>query len=278
MGKRYGQHFLRSPSVLDRIVAAAAPDPEEPVLEIGPGEGALTGRLLARGARLTAVEIDPLLCERLRARFGAAPRFRLIEGDVLEAALEPDALFGAPAPYAVIANLPYYLSSPLLFRLIAERRHLTRLVLMVQREIAQRLVARPADGKAYGALSIAGQHAFALRRLFEVPRGAFRPPPKVESAVVEFRPRDPLLPEPEERRFLEYVKRLFSQRRKLMRSTLRRECPALDPARWAELERFIGRRPEALSPDEHLMVFRIAAKIKGSTTAEGPPWHYQAKT
>ena len=260
MGKRYGQHFLRSASVLDRIVAEAAPAPGEPVLEIGPGEGALTERLLRLGARLTAVEIDPALCARLRERFGEAPGFRLIEGDILKTALEPEALFGAAGRYAVIANLPYYLSTPLFFRLIAERRHLSRLVLMVQREIAERLVALPVDGKAYGALSVAAHHAFAMRRLFPVPPGAFRPPPKVDSAVVEFRPREAELPPEAERRFLEHVKRLFTQRRKLMRSTLRREWPALEAGTLAELDALIGeRRPEALSPEEHLAVFRRAA-------------------
>ena len=264
MGKRYGQHFLRSAAVLERIAAAAQAEPGEALLEIGPGEGALTERLLRSGARLTAVEIDPALCAGLKARFDAAPNFRLIEGDILEPPLEPEALFGAPGRYAVVANLPYYLSTPLLFRLIGARRHLSRLVLMVQREIAERLAASPAEGKAYGSLSIAGQHAFTIRRLFSVPPGAFRPPPKVDSAVVEFRPRDPLLPEGEERRFLEHVKRLFTQRRKLMARTLARAWPGLDPARLAEAERLIGeRRPEALTPEEHLAVFRIVAGLNG---------------
>jgi 16S rRNA (adenine1518-N6/adenine1519-N6)-dimethyltransferase len=260
MGKKYGQHFLRSGAILDKIAAAAEVRPGEPLLEIGPGEGALTERLLAAGARLTAIEIDPALFGPLRARFGGRGAFRLIEGDVLEVPLEPGALFEGEAPdrFPIVANLPYYLTTPLLFRLVVLRAHLSRLVLMVQREIAERLVAGPADGKAYGSLSIAARHAFEMRRLFNVPPGAFRPPPKVDSAVVYFAPKPPVLPPDQEQAFLDHVKKLFTARRKLMRSTVRRMYPDAEATRVAEAEARVGeRRPEALTPEEHLAVFRI---------------------
>ena len=258
MGKRLGQHFLHSPAVLDAIVAAAAPQPDEPVLEIGPGTGALTERLLARGVRLAAVELDPALVEALAARWGDHPGLRLIEGDILRIDLAPRALFGTDAPYAVIANLPYYLSTPLLFRMAAGRSFFSRLLLMVQDEVARRMAAGPEAGKVYGSLSVAIQHAFTVRRVMRVAPGAFHPPPKVDSAVVELRPRPPKLEPSREAWFFEHIKRLFSRRRKLMISGLREAGGHLPPGQWSQLEALVAdRRAETLSPEEHLQVFRL---------------------
>ncbi|HKI98993.1 MAG TPA: 16S rRNA (adenine(1518)-N(6)/adenine(1519)-N(6))-dimethyltransferase RsmA [bacterium] len=258
MGKRLGQHFLHDRSVLDAIVVAAALRPGEPVLEIGPGAGALTERLLAAGARLAAVELDPTLLSELEARWGADPRLHLIEGDILRIELAPQALFGGDEPYAVIANLPYYLSTPLLFRMAAGRSFFSRLLLMVQDEVALRMAAGPQDGKDYGSLSVAIQHAFTVRRVLRVPPGAFRPPPKVHSAVVELRPRPPELPPGREAWFFEHIKRLFSRRRKLMISGLREAGQHLPPEQWAQLEALVAdRRAETLTPEEHLQVFRL---------------------
>jgi len=261
MGKRWGQHFLRDGLVLQRLLDAARVSPGEPVLEIGPGEGALTGRLLAAGARVTAVEIDPALAAALRGRWREGDTFRVIEGDILRTALAPRALFGADAPYAIVANLPYYLSTPLLFRLLEARRAFNRLLLMVQWEIARRLVATPAEGKEYGALSIAAAHAFEMALLFKVPPGAFRPPPKVDSAVVQLLPRAPLLRPEAERAFLEHVKWLFTGRRKLMATALRRRYAAASAEGLAAAADLAGtRRAEALTPEEHLLVFRLLAQ------------------
>ena len=260
MGKRYGQHFLRSARVVAGIVAGADPRENEPVLEIGPGEGVLTKRLLERGARVTAVEIDPMLCDRLRQLFDGHDRFRLVEGDILQTELAPEALFGGKEPYAVIANLPYYLSTPLLFRLIAHRAYHDRLVLMVQKEIADRLIALPRDGKAYSALSVAAHHVFRMERILDVPPEAFRPPPKVDSAVVRFEPRAPILAPDHEKRFLQYTKTIFMHRRKLMAGSLRRAYPGVWERHAVALEALVGkRRPEALTPQEHLEVFRMLA-------------------
>ncbi|MBI3993593.1 MAG: ribosomal RNA small subunit methyltransferase A [Candidatus Lambdaproteobacteria bacterium] len=258
MGKRWGQHFLRDAAVLERLLAAAQVVPGESVLEIGPGEGALTGRLLAAGARVTAVEIDPALAAALRARWGGEEAFRLIAGDILHTALAPQALFGAETRYAIVANLPYYLSTPLLFRLLAARGAFNRLLLMVQWEIARRLVATPAQGKEYGALSIAAGHAFETALLFPVPPGAFRPPPKVESAVVRLVPRAPLLAPAAELAFLEHVKWLFTGRRKLMATALRRRYASCSAHALDAAGALVGmRRAEALTPEEHLHVFRL---------------------
>ncbi len=258
MGKKLGQHFLQSPKVLDRIMAAAAASPGESVLEPGPGEGVLTERLLGAGARVTAVELDGGLCARLRDRWGGHPAFRLIEEDVLTADLSPRALFGQDAPYMVVSNLPYQISTPFFFRIIAHRAHCSRMVLMVQKEVAERLVALPENGKAYGALSIAAHHAFEMEFLFKVPPGAFRPPPKVDSAVVAFRPRPAVLPPESEFRFLDHVKQLFSTRRKLMAGPLRRRFPDLPESRGRALDGLVaGKRAEALAPEAHLEVFRL---------------------
>ncbi len=267
MGRKLGQHFLVSAAILDRIAALAAVQPEEPVLEVGPGRGALTEKLLAAGARVTAVELDPALAEALRLRWADEPRFRLIAGDILNTPLAAETLFeteargagarGEPAaPYAVIANLPYYLTTPLLFRFVRERRRFTRLLLMVQREVADRLAASPEDGHAYGSLSIAAQVVFSVRLVLRVPPGAFHPRPKVDSAVVELRPLPPLLPPEDESAFLEHVKGLFSQRRKRLAGTLRRAQPPWPADRLAAAVGQVGdRRPEALTPAEHVAVY-----------------------
>lgn len=257
MGKKLGQHFLRDRMVLESIVAAAAPLDGESLLEVGPGEGVLTERLLEGGARVTAVELDPRLAAALRERFGGRPGFRLVEGDIRKVSLEPHSLFDAPDPYKVAANLPYYLSTPLLFRMAAARRHLTRLVLMVQEEVALRMAASPREGKTYGSLSVAMQHAFTVRTVCRVPPSAFRPPPRVHSAVVALEPRpSELLPE-EELAFYNHVKDLFTRRRKRMASAFKETVAALPPASRARIDELVGgKRAENLAPAEHLEAFR----------------------
>jgi 16S rRNA (adenine1518-N6/adenine1519-N6)-dimethyltransferase len=298
MGRKLGQHFLVSPAIVERIVALAAVQPGEPVLEIGPGRGALTERLLAAGARVAAIEIDAELAAALQARWASQPRFRLTVGDVLKTPLDAAALFGAgtahtdtahigtsptgtaypDTAYAVIANLPYYLTTPLLFRFIRERRRFSRLLLMVQREVAERLAASPEDGHAYGSLSIAGQTAFSVRLVLRVPAGAFHPRPKVESAVVELRPLPAVWEPKAEAGFLEHVKGLFSQRRKRLAGTLARARPAWPADRLAAASERLGdRRPEALAPAEHLALYAllrglsVPGPLSGHPPSLGPP-------
>ena len=258
MGKKLGQHFLHSTPVLDSILAAAGPKAGEPVLEIGPGRGALTERLLETGAKIRAMELDPKLAESLRRRWGEHEGFQLIEGDVLKHPLTPRELFGTTVPYAVVANLPYYLTTPLLFRLASFREGFSRLVLMVQLEVAQRILASPAEGKAYGSLSIAIQHAFAVSLVRRVPPSAFRPPPKVSSAVLLFTPLQRLLAPFDEARFFQHVKTLFSRRRKRMFSVLGSLHGAAPEETMAQVAMIVSeRRAETLSPREHLEVFLL---------------------
>jgi len=219
--KRWGQHFLCDAAVARRIVDTAELDPDSSALEIGPGLGALTDELTRRVAHLYCVEIDRVLAARLTERFASDARVRVITGDVLELPLETM----IPAPATVVANLPYNVASPVLFRLLDLRARLPRAVLMLQLEMAERLTARPGS-KVYGASSVLVQ-AFAQARIaFRVSRRSFLPPPDVDSAIVDIRwsatPRadlgDPDL-------FRAVVRAAFGQRRKMLRNALR---PLLD--------------------------------------------------
>lgn len=278
MGRRLGQHFLRSTHVLDAILAHAAPQPGQPVLEIGPGEGVLTERLLATGARVTAIEVDPQLDFDLHTRWGSEPRFKLIREDVRKADLSAERLFGSPEPYLVVANLPYYLSTPLLFQILPLREQITRLVVMLQKEVVDRMRADPADGKRYGSLSVATQYAFYVKRLLTVPPSAFEPPPKVYSAVIELRSKVGTLTTTQEVAFLEHMKQLFTKRRKVLFNNIRGLYPDLSLVALGRLERQLGmRRGETLSPAEHLALFRALDEARRLGTAvrpwdEGADW------
>jgi 16S rRNA (adenine1518-N6/adenine1519-N6)-dimethyltransferase len=217
VGRRLGQHFLARPSTLDRIAAAACPRHEPCVIEIGPGRGALTAPLLERAARVVAIEVDPVLVLYLRRKFAgavAAGRLTLVEADVLQTDL---AAWG-PAPVA--GNLPYYITSPILERLFASAAW-TRAVFLVQAEVASRLAAEPGS-RDYGYLTVLAQVHARVERLFEVPRAAFRPPPKVDSAVVKLEPRDAAADFGIRDRaaFLRFAGACFRHKRKTLRNNL----------------------------------------------------------
>jgi 16S rRNA (adenine1518-N6/adenine1519-N6)-dimethyltransferase len=222
--KRFGQHWLTDAAVLDRIVAAAELRPGERVLEVGPGRGALTERLLSSPlAALVAVELDRDLIAGLQQRFGADPRFQLIAGDVLEVPLEPE---GQPPADAVVANIPYNITGPLLERLVGRLERprtlpYRRLVLLVQREVGERIRARAGDS-AFSALSVRLQLLARCRTVCAVPPRCFSPPPRVESEVIAL---DPLPPEQRLEPALAaavetLLRRAFSARRKMLRNTL----------------------------------------------------------
>jgi 16S rRNA (adenine1518-N6/adenine1519-N6)-dimethyltransferase len=213
--KRFGQNFLRSPHVIAGILAAAELAPGEPVVEIGPGLGALTDPLLAAGARLTAFEVDRDLAAALAGR--GAPGLSVHLGDVLQA--DWPALLPTP-PYKLVANLPYNISSQVLFKVLAHRELFGRLVLMFQKEVGDRLLAVPAT-RDYGLLSVLVQNWYVVTRVVRVPPGCFFPPPKVESVVLRFEPRlQPLAPVADEAAFRRLVKAVFAQRRKTLRNGL----------------------------------------------------------
>ncbi len=215
--KALGQNFLVTESFAERIVAAADVQGRD-VLEIGPGMGALSERLAMRAARLTLLEIEARMAERLRERFAGADHVRVVTGDALSADLA--ALVEGPGRGVVVANLPYSVASPILLRLLDASDRYQRLVLMLQREVAERLVAAP-GGKDYGLPSIWVALRGTARILFRVPPGAFVPRPKVESAVVAIElgtaPRVALS---DEARFRTLVRAAFAQRRKTLRAAL----------------------------------------------------------
>ena len=167
--KRFGQNFLSDPNIIRRIVAAVAPAATDTVLEIGPGRGALTGPLLETGAEVHAVEIDRDLAALLRETHGSEPRFTLHEGDALK--LDLAGLAGAQ-PLRVVGNLPYNISTPLIFHLLESAAEVTDLHLMLQREVVERMAAPPGD-KTYGRLSVMCQYHAVVTPLFRVPPGAF---------------------------------------------------------------------------------------------------------
>jgi 16S rRNA (adenine1518-N6/adenine1519-N6)-dimethyltransferase len=216
--KRWGQHFLCDPAVARRIVDAAELQPGAAVLEIGPGLGALTDELAARAARLYLVEIDRGLAARLLERHADRPHVRVLVGDVL--ALPLETMLEGDDDITVVANLPYNIATPVLFRLLALRRRVRRAVVMLQREVAARLAAPP-GADARGALSVMMQTWAEVRVAFGVSRRSFLPPPRVDSAVAVLRfataPRVPLR---DPATYEAVVRAAFGQRRKMLRNAL----------------------------------------------------------
>lgn len=217
--KRWGQHFLCDPSVAGRIVDAARLEPGASVLEIGPGLGALTDALAERAARLHLVEIDRGLAERLAERYAAQPHVHVVVGDVL--AVPPERLL-PPGDVTVVANLPYNVATPVLFRLLALHGRVRRAVVMVQREVAERLVARPgAAGRS--VLSVLVQTRADVRVAFRVSPRSFLPRPRVDSAVVVLDiAAAPRVPVADLGGYEAVVRAAFGQRRKMLRNALAR--------------------------------------------------------
>jgi 16S rRNA (adenine1518-N6/adenine1519-N6)-dimethyltransferase len=217
--KSLGQNFLVGTHYPKRIVAAVAPQPNETILEIGPGHGALTELLIATHANVIAIELDRHLIPELTAQFVDTPNFRLIEADALEVNFSE--LIQPATSARVVANLPYYISTAILQRLIAHRASITEMTLMLQREVVERIVAQP-GGKEYGYLAALVQFFCEAKKLFDVPPGAFRPVPKVTSSIVRLRVREtPVALVRDEALFIELLKALFAQRRKTIWNNLR---------------------------------------------------------
>jgi 16S rRNA (adenine1518-N6/adenine1519-N6)-dimethyltransferase len=189
VGRRFGQHFLTRKSILDRIAAAACPEGPPHVIEIGPGRGALTEALIERASKVTAIEVDPILVHYLQQKFRDAlesGHLDVVQGDVLKADL---AALSPEGPATIAGNLPYYIASPILELVFGLGGRWSRAVFLVQSEVAARLAASP-GGREYGYLSVLTQIHARPQVLFQVPRTAFRPAPKVDSAVVLLEPRD----------------------------------------------------------------------------------------
>ncbi len=272
--KRFGQHWLSDATVLDRILAAAAVEPGEQLLEVGPGRGALTERLLASPAgAVAAVELDRDLVAGLRDRFGADPRFALLEGDVLAVPLPP--------ADKVVANIPYNITGPLLEllvgRLDAPRNPpFRRLVLLVQQEVGERIRARPGSGPC-GALSVRMQLLARCTPVCPVPPRCFTPPPKVHSEVICIEPLPPeQWPEPALARGVERLLRCaYGSRRKMLRNTLASLLPAGELAPLAAAAGVdLAQRPQDLAPAQWIA---LAAGLNQAGSADvtlsSPPAH-----
>lgn len=213
--KCFGQNFLRDRHVVEQILTAADLQPDDRVLEIGPGLGVLTDRMLPLVREVVAIEVDRDLAAALRER--SAANLTVHEGDALS--LPWESLLPDP-PYKLVANLPYNISSQILFRILDHRHCLGRLVLMFQKEVGDRLAATPGT-KDYGILSVFCQLWFDIRRVTLVPPGAFYPPPKVTSIVLSFEPLvRPRVEIADEEFFRRVVKAAFAQRRKTLRNSL----------------------------------------------------------
>lgn len=224
--KRLGQHWLRSDVVLQHIVEAAELTERDCVLEIGPGTGALTQRLLSQAGQVVAVEIDRDLCQKLAGQFSQVSNFRLIQEDILQLNLEEHlAPFPDPRqPNKVVANIPYYITGPILEKLLGTLAHphptpFESIVLLVQQEIAARLTAAPGS-RICGALSIRVQYLAECNIVCTVPPKAFHPPPKVSSAVVCLRPRPFPVPANDRAHLQQLITAGFSSKRKMLRNNL----------------------------------------------------------
>jgi 16S rRNA (adenine1518-N6/adenine1519-N6)-dimethyltransferase len=262
--KSLGQNFLVDPNLQRRIVQAIQPGPGDEVLEIGPGLGALTRHLAPLVRRLVLVELDDELARRLRETYAGDPRVEVVHADFLDVPLER--LSADPAALKVIGNIPYNITTPILFSLLERRPRPREIVLMVQREVADRILA-PAGSRTYGALAVGVQSVADAERVLHVGRRAFRPAPDVESSVVRIVPHAPPRLDPQTEGAVRALTRIaFGQRRKQFQRILR-DAHHLTPEQVAALEGETGfdlrQRPEQLSPPQFVTLARVLAARTG---------------
>lgn len=264
---KLGQHFLTSPDAATRIVDALGDISQSTVLEIGPGRGILTSLLANRTRRLIAVELDRVLAAQLRLKFGMNRNVEILEADILS--IDLDSLFGPkpglgqpgiefkPQPVKVVGNLPYYITSDILLRLFEFSKYFESIVIMVQREVAERVAAEP-GGSEYGLLSATAQLYARVENLFTLPPGAFSPPPKVHSSVLRLTisPRQNELGVAGDG-FIDFLRLSFGQKRKTLWNNLKEkyEEAALKGA-LAEAKVKPSARAETLTLEESAAVYR----------------------
>ncbi|MDX1567697.1 MAG: 16S rRNA (adenine(1518)-N(6)/adenine(1519)-N(6))-dimethyltransferase RsmA [Longimicrobiales bacterium] len=258
-----GQNFLVDPNLQKKIVGVLNPPPGGEILEIGPGRGALTRHLRELDHPLILVELDDDLARELNEEYGDRDDVRVIHGDILEVDLP--SVVEDPDTLTVIGNIPYNITTPILFHLL-ERPRPREIVLMVQKEVGERIVAEAGTGE-YGALAVGVQSVARAERLFDVSRHVFRPAPSVDSTVVRIRPRDPPPLTPgEEARLRRLTRAAFQWRRKQLGTTLRKhEDFGLSHEELERVEELSGfdlrRRPETFSPAELVRLSEVLAKL-----------------
>jgi len=246
--RRLGQHFLVDREVARRIAQAVGAKSQEVILEIGCGQGILTKFFLEQGAQVYGIELDPRWAAYLWKHFGHYANFRLIQGDALK--LDWTQWASPSQKIRVVGNIPYYITSRLLFKILGQREIVQDVILMVQKEVAERIISAPGN-KNYGVLSILCQMYDAPRLLFDVPRRVFQPPPRVDSAVIQMIFGEPRYRIPSEADFLRLLKTCFAQRRKMLRNSLKK----LAYVNVSELGTEGERRPEELSVEEWIELY-----------------------
>lgn len=265
--KRLGQNFLFDPNILNRIMQAAKLSTEDTVVEIGPGLGTLTRMLAASVREVIAVEIDRELCDRLAGELSGISNIELMHGDALEYPYEN------LKEFKVVANIPYYITTPIIFKLLEHREHLKSITITVQKEIAERIVSGP-GGKEYGRLSIMVQYYGKPELKFIIPKGSFRPVPKVDSAVIHIDISEkPVVKVIDESLFFRVIKTAFSQRRKTLANSLKTllitksPCPAFTKGGQTGIKEILVlaeidpvRRPETLSLEEFARLSDVIKK------------------
>jgi 16S rRNA (adenine1518-N6/adenine1519-N6)-dimethyltransferase len=257
--KSLGQHFLNDRRILQRIVDALELTGVETVVEIGPGRGSLTELLVSRAGRLVLIEYDRALAARLREKYAGSDSVTVIEADVLSVNLGE----AAGGPFCLVGNVPYYITTPILFHAL-DRPRADRAVYLVQKEVADRIVAQPGSND-YGALSVNVQALATPKLLFRVSPGSFQPPPKVDSAVVRIEPRpDPAIAEDEETVFQRFVIESFGMRRKQLRRVIRTIWSLSVEAADSLLQRCSidpTARPETLGPEQFAHLVRARGAV-----------------
>lgn len=251
--KRFGQNFLHDPRVVARIIDAIDPRPGQTIVEIGPGQAALTGALIEHAGHIAAIEIDRDLAAALRERYSGA-ELTLIEGDALRIDWHAIATRDAPTELRIVGNLPYNISTPLLFALLPIAERVIDQHFMLQAEVVDRMTAAPGS-KVYGRLSVMLQLRYRLTKLFDVPRGAFRPAPQVTSSIVRMVPRSTAeLPDVDADDFARVVAAAFGQRRKTLRNAL---AAVLDASAIKDADVDPQARAETLEVDSFVRLARL---------------------
>jgi 16S rRNA (adenine1518-N6/adenine1519-N6)-dimethyltransferase len=269
--KSLGQNFLTNRHVLDRIVEAAHLTPTSGVIEIGPGIGALTEPLVAKAGKVVAVELDQRLLPVLRELFAYQEGFEVIHGDARKVDFQQiiDERLSGCSDVQVIANLPYYITSPILTRLLSARYPLNQIIVMVQKEVAERLLAEPSS-KAYGSLTLFVRYFAIVELVLKVPRHVFVPQPNVDSAVIRLIPRQqPLVQVLDEEMLFSLIRAAFHKRRKTLLNALSDQpVIGLDKRQWHALLQHIGlddrRRGETLTLEEFAQIAMAVSHIKSS--------------
>ncbi|MEP5766122.1 MAG: 16S rRNA (adenine(1518)-N(6)/adenine(1519)-N(6))-dimethyltransferase RsmA [Halieaceae bacterium] len=248
--KRFGQNFLHDQGVIHRIVDAIHPRPGQHLVEIGPGQGAITESLLDSGCQLDVIELDRDLVPVLEEKFSDRDNFRIHQGDALQFDFGQLVSGAGSGKMRLVGNLPYNISTPLIFHLLDYAGQIEDMHFMLQREVVNRMAATP-GGKAWGKLGVMAQFHSHIEALFEVPASAFSPPPKVVSAIVRLQPHAAPVDRAAEKQLRRVVSAAFSQRRKTLRNTLR---DLVDVQQLEELGIAPGARAETLTLEQFVAI------------------------